>query len=82
VDERNWIVVNDKRILGLPPEARVSCSAVKSDIPALAHASERFIFIGFRVYQVSTNNSYLPVLLIFRSFQSLEEIDNLFAQIY
>ncbi|KAL4756623.1 WD40 repeat domain-containing protein [Aspergillus foveolatus] len=50
VDERNWIVLNGRHVLWLPPEARVSYSAVKSDIFALAHASGRVFFIGFRIY--------------------------------
>jgi WD40 repeat protein len=43
-----WIALNGKQVLWLPPEARPSCLAIKSNTLALGHASGRISFIGFR----------------------------------
>ncbi|CBF80695.1 WD40 repeat domain-containing protein [Aspergillus nidulans FGSC A4] len=45
----DWISVNGREVLWLPPEARPSCSAIKANTLALGHASGRISFIGFRV---------------------------------
>ncbi|KAL6229620.1 hypothetical protein BDW75DRAFT_245567 [Aspergillus navahoensis] len=45
-----WIALNGKQVLRLPPEARPSCSAIRSNTLALGHASGRISFIGFRIY--------------------------------
>ncbi|KAL4958836.1 uncharacterized protein BDV14DRAFT_185841 [Aspergillus stella-maris] len=45
----DWISVNGREVLWLPPEARPSCSAIKATTLALGHASGRISFIGFRV---------------------------------
>jgi WD40 repeat protein len=45
----NWIVLNGRQVLWLPPEARAACSAVKSIILALGLESGRVYFIGFQV---------------------------------
>ncbi|QKX60488.1 uncharacterized protein TRUGW13939_07633 [Talaromyces rugulosus] len=47
--ERDWVTLNGKQVLWLPPETRPSCSAIKSNILALGHTSGRVSFIGFRV---------------------------------
>ncbi|QKX60481.1 uncharacterized protein TRUGW13939_07626 [Talaromyces rugulosus] len=49
LEGRNWVVLNGKQVLWLPPETRPSCSAIKSNMLALGHASGRISFIGFRV---------------------------------
>ncbi|KAL4988837.1 hypothetical protein BDW68DRAFT_196418 [Aspergillus falconensis] len=49
VDDGDWISINGRQVLWLPPEARPSCSAIKSNTLALGHASGRISFIGFRV---------------------------------
>ncbi|CAI7673674.1 unnamed protein product [Penicillium pancosmium] len=46
---RDWIALNGKQVLWLPPEARPSCSAIKANKIALGHASGYISFIGFRV---------------------------------
>jgi WD40 repeat protein len=46
---RDWIALNGKQVLWLPPEARPSCSAIKANKVALGHASGYISFIGFRV---------------------------------
>ncbi|KAI9040412.1 WD40 repeat domain-containing protein [Aspergillus affinis] len=46
--QSEWIAVNGKQVLWLPPEARYSCSATKSNILALGHQSGRISFLGFR----------------------------------
>ncbi|BDD64335.1 hypothetical protein MAP00_009162 [Monascus purpureus] len=43
---REWIAVNEKKVLWLPPEARPSCSATKSNILGLGHASGQISFFG------------------------------------
>ena len=45
----DWISVNRREVLWLPPEARPSCSAIKANTLALGHVSGRISFIGFRV---------------------------------
>jgi WD40 repeat protein len=47
--QRDWITLNGKQVLWLPPEARPSCSAIKANKIALGHASGRISFVGFRV---------------------------------
>ena len=42
-----WIAVDGNQVLWLPPEARCSCSATKSNTLALGHKSGRVSFIGF-----------------------------------
>ncbi|KAL3469681.1 WD40 repeat-like protein [Aspergillus californicus] len=44
-----WIALNGIQVLWLPPEARPSCSAIRSNTLALGHASGRVSFIGFRL---------------------------------
>jgi WD40 repeat protein len=44
-----WIALNRKQVLWLPPEARPSCSAIRSNTLALGHASGRISFIGFQI---------------------------------
>ncbi|GMG16840.1 unnamed protein product [Aspergillus oryzae] len=46
--QREWIAVNGQQVLWLPPEARYSCSAAKSNILVLGHLSGRISFFGFR----------------------------------
>jgi WD40 repeat protein len=46
---QNWVTLNGKHVLWLPPEIRPSCSAIKSNMLALGHPSGRVSFIGFRV---------------------------------
>jgi WD40 repeat protein len=46
--ESEWIAVHGQKVLWLPPEARPSCSATKSNILGLGHASGRISFLGFR----------------------------------
>ncbi|KAL5357236.1 hypothetical protein BJX96DRAFT_181550 [Aspergillus floccosus] len=46
--ESGWIAVNGQKVLWLPPEARPSCSATKSNILGLGHESGRVSFLGFR----------------------------------
>ncbi|KAL4975136.1 hypothetical protein BDW66DRAFT_160755 [Aspergillus desertorum] len=47
--EGDWIALNGRQVLWLPPEARPSCLAVKSNTVALGHSSGRVSFIKFRV---------------------------------
>ncbi|RJE24586.1 WD domain, G-beta repeat protein [Aspergillus sclerotialis] len=49
LERRNWIALNGKEVLWLPPETRASCSAIRANKIALGHASGRVSFIGFRV---------------------------------
>ena len=42
-----WIAVDSNQVLWLPPEARYSCSATRSNTLALGHKSGRVSFIGF-----------------------------------
>ncbi|KAL3494398.1 WD40 repeat-like protein [Aspergillus germanicus] len=46
--ESEWIALNGKEVLWLPPEARPSCSATKFNILGLGHASGRISFFGFQ----------------------------------
>jgi WD40 repeat protein len=46
--ESEWVAVNGKKVLWLPPEARPSSSATKSNILGLGHASGRISFLVFR----------------------------------
>ncbi|KAB8230209.1 WD40 repeat domain-containing protein [Aspergillus alliaceus] len=46
--QSEWIALNGKQVLWLPPEARKSCSATKLNTLVLGHASGRISFIGFR----------------------------------
>ncbi|KAE8387004.1 hypothetical protein BDV23DRAFT_162148 [Aspergillus alliaceus] len=46
--ESEWIAVNGKKVLWLPPEARPSCSATKSKILGLGHTSGQIAFLGFQ----------------------------------
>ena len=47
--QKDWIALNGKPVLWLPPEVRPSCSAVKGNTIALGHESGRIFFIGFRL---------------------------------
>lgn len=49
LQQGNWIALNGKPVLWLPPEAQPSCSAVKANMIALGHASGQISFIGFRL---------------------------------
>ncbi|KAJ6047584.1 hypothetical protein N7460_003731 [Penicillium canescens] len=49
VVQRDWIILNGKQVLWLPPEVRPSCSAIKTNKIALGHASGRIFFIVFQV---------------------------------
>ncbi|OQE26467.1 hypothetical protein PENSTE_c005G00738 [Penicillium steckii] len=44
--EKNWIMIDGKKALWLPPEYRPTCSAVSGDILALGHASGLVSFLG------------------------------------
>lgn len=44
----DWIALNGKQVLWLPPEARPSCSVIKSKTVAFGHPSGRISVIGFR----------------------------------
>ncbi|KAF5864248.1 hypothetical protein ETB97_008245 [Aspergillus alliaceus] len=46
--QSEWIALNGKQVLWLPPEARKSCSATKLNTLVLGHVSGRISFIGFR----------------------------------
>ncbi|PKY04551.1 WD40 repeat-like protein, partial [Aspergillus campestris IBT 28561] len=46
--QHEWIALNGKQVLWLPPEARYSCSATRLDTLALGHASGWVSFIGFQ----------------------------------
>ncbi|CAG8910142.1 unnamed protein product, partial [Penicillium egyptiacum] len=49
IEQRQWIKLNGKSVLWLPPGYRPSCSAIYGSLLALGHASGRISFIGFRV---------------------------------
>ncbi|KAL2816139.1 WD40-repeat-containing domain protein [Aspergillus granulosus] len=46
---QDWIALNNRQVLWLPPEVRPSCSAISSNTIALGHKSGRISFIGLRV---------------------------------
>jgi WD40 repeat protein len=47
--QEQWITLNGKKVLWLPPGYRPTCSAFKDSILALGHASGQVSFIGFEV---------------------------------
>ncbi|KAJ5195612.1 uncharacterized protein N7498_009050, partial [Penicillium cinerascens] len=49
IGQVQWIKLNGKRVLRLPPGSQPNCSAINSNLLALGHLSERVSFIGFRV---------------------------------
>ncbi|KAJ6092101.1 NACHT and WD40 domain protein [Penicillium canescens] len=46
IRESQWITMNGKKVLWLPPESRPICSAITGNTFALGHASGRILFIG------------------------------------
>lgn len=50
LQQENWIALNGKPVLWLPPEAWPVRSTVKGNTIVLAHLSGRLFFIGFRSY--------------------------------
>lgn len=49
IEQGQWINLNCKNVLWLPPDFRPSCSAINGDSLALGHASGRVSFIRFSV---------------------------------
>jgi WD40 repeat protein len=49
IEQRQWINLNGKNVLWLPPDFRPSCSAINGDSLALGHASGRVSFLRFRL---------------------------------
>ena len=47
IERRQWINLNGKNVLWLPPEFRPSCSAINENSLALGHASGRVSFLRF-----------------------------------
>jgi WD40 repeat protein len=47
IEQRQWINLNGKNVLWLPPDFRPTCSAINGDSLALGHASGRISFYGF-----------------------------------
>lgn len=48
IEDEQWIKLDGKHALWLPPVYRPSCSAINGSVLALGHASGRVSFIGFR----------------------------------
>jgi WD40 repeat protein len=49
VIQGQWIMLNGKRGLWLPPGSRPMCSAISGNLLALGHLSGHISFLGFRV---------------------------------
>ncbi|CAG8909902.1 unnamed protein product [Penicillium egyptiacum] len=47
IEQGQWVNLNGKSVLRLPPEFQPSCSAISGDLLALGHASGRVSFIQF-----------------------------------
>lgn len=43
-----WIVINDKKVLRLPPDYQRGCLAFRENLLMLGHTSGRISFLGFR----------------------------------
>ncbi|KAL2801556.1 hypothetical protein BJX63DRAFT_417111 [Aspergillus granulosus] len=84
IQRGNWIALNMKQILWLPPEARPSCSAIKANTLALGHPSGRISFIAFRE-KLGVKDFYSSSsLYFFVSLQkeALEEAENLYGRMF
>ncbi|KAJ5404019.1 hypothetical protein N7509_003890 [Penicillium cosmopolitanum] len=49
IEQQQWINLDRKNVLWLPPHFRPSCSAVNRNLLALGHASGRVTFLRFRL---------------------------------
>ena len=49
IEQRQWINLNGKNVLWLPPDFRPSYSAINGDLLSLGHASGRVSFLRFRL---------------------------------
>jgi WD40 repeat protein len=47
IEKGQWIKMNGRDILWLPPESRVTCSAIVGNVLALGHSLGRVSFLGF-----------------------------------
>src|SRR4051794_32947783 len=52
---RNWVTCKRGKVLWLPPDYRVTCSAAQYNILALGHASGRVTFLGFHLDSIPLN---------------------------
>lgn len=49
IEQGEWINLNGRKVLWLPPESRPTCSAIDGSLLTLGHASGRVSFIRFHV---------------------------------
>jgi WD40 repeat protein len=63
--ERQWVALQGKKVLWLPPEYRPTCSAVQNSTLALGHQSGRVSIIGFCTYIVTLLKHTIYTLLYF-----------------